>query len=119
MPIATIVERAYGAADLDAILTRLRKEIAAADYPHPIEQDLGELAAQGHLHPMRALDPHVEATIAKLPEHLSGSGSRLRSQHARATGIVATFGRHRRTSAKRAADPKDRQGARKKEPQAD
>jgi len=47
-----------------------------------------------HVQRMRALDPHVEATIAKLPEHLSGSGSRLRTQHARATEIVATFGRH-------------------------
>ena len=46
VPIATIVARAYGAADLDAILTRLRQEIAAADYPYPIDQDLGELAAQ-------------------------------------------------------------------------
>ena len=47
VPIATIVARAYGAADLDAILTRLRQEIAAADYPYPIDQDLDELAAQG------------------------------------------------------------------------
>ena len=47
VPIATIVERAYGAADLDAILTRLRQEIAAADYPYPIDQDLDELAAHG------------------------------------------------------------------------
>ena len=46
MPIATIVARAYGAAALDAILRRLRQEIAAADYPYPIDQDLGELAAQ-------------------------------------------------------------------------
>ena len=46
VPIATIVARAYGAADLDAILARLRQEIAAADYPYPIDQDLGELAAQ-------------------------------------------------------------------------
>ena len=47
VPIAAIVDRAYGAADLDAILTRLREEIAAADYPYPIDQDLDELAAQG------------------------------------------------------------------------
>ena len=47
VPIATIVERAYGAADLDAILARLRQEIAAADYPYPIDQHLDELAAQG------------------------------------------------------------------------
>jgi cardiolipin synthase C len=47
VPIATIVERAYGAADLDVILTRLREAIATADYPYPIDQDLNELAAQG------------------------------------------------------------------------
>ena len=47
VPIATIVERAYGAADLDAILTRLRDAIATADYPYPIDQDLNELAARG------------------------------------------------------------------------
>ncbi len=47
VPIAAIVDRAYGAADLDAILHRLREEIAAADYPYPIDQDLDELAARG------------------------------------------------------------------------
>ena len=47
MPIAAIVDRAYGAADLDAILVRLGEEIAAADYPYPIDQDLDELAARG------------------------------------------------------------------------
>jgi len=47
VPIAAIVDRAYGAADLNAILHRLREEIAAADYPYPIDQDLDELAAQG------------------------------------------------------------------------
>ena len=47
VPIAAIVDRAYGAADLDAILVRLREEIAAADYPYPIDQDLDELAARG------------------------------------------------------------------------
>ena len=47
VPIAAIVERTYGAADLDAILNRLREEIATADYPYPIDQDLDELAAQG------------------------------------------------------------------------
>ena len=47
VPIAAIVNRPYGAADLDAILARLRKEIAAADYPYPIDQDLDELAARG------------------------------------------------------------------------
>lgn len=46
-PIASIVERAYGAADLDAILMRLRQEIAIADYPYPIAQDLDALAVQG------------------------------------------------------------------------
>ena len=47
VPIATIVDRPYGAADLDAILTRLRQEIAAADYPYPIDQDLGGAGGPG------------------------------------------------------------------------
>jgi len=47
VPIAAIVDRAYGRADLDAILVRLHEAIAAADYPYPIDQDLEELAAQG------------------------------------------------------------------------
>ena len=47
VPIAAIADRAYGAADLDAILIRLCKEIAAADYPYPIDQDLDELASRG------------------------------------------------------------------------
>jgi putative cardiolipin synthase len=46
VPIATILGRTYDATDLDAILTRLRQEIAAADYPYPIDQDLDELAAR-------------------------------------------------------------------------
>ena len=47
VPIAAIVDRVYGATDLDAILIRLREAIAAADYPYPIDQDLEELAARG------------------------------------------------------------------------
>ena len=46
VPITAIVNRAYGATDLEAILNRLREAIAAADYPYPINQDLDELAAQ-------------------------------------------------------------------------
>ena len=46
MPIATIVDRVHGAADLDAIRIRLREEITAADYPYPIHHDLGELAVR-------------------------------------------------------------------------
>ena len=46
VPIAAIVDRAHGAADLDGIRVRLREAIAAADYPYPIDQDLDELAAQ-------------------------------------------------------------------------
>ena len=46
VPIAAIVDRAYGAADLNAILIRLREAIAAADYPYPIDQDLDGLAAR-------------------------------------------------------------------------
>jgi cardiolipin synthase C len=44
VPIATIVDRAHGAADLDTIRMRLRNEIAAADYPYPIHHDLRDLA---------------------------------------------------------------------------
>ena len=47
VPIAAIADRTYGAADLDAILIRLREAIAAADYPYPIDQDLDELAGPG------------------------------------------------------------------------
>ena len=47
VPIAAIVDRAHGAADLDAILIRLREAIASADYPYPIDQDLDELAVRG------------------------------------------------------------------------
>ena len=47
VPIAAIVDRAYGATDLDAILIRLREAIASADYPYPIDQDLDELAVRG------------------------------------------------------------------------
>ena len=36
----------HGDDAISAILARLRQEIAAADYPYPIDQDLGELAAQ-------------------------------------------------------------------------
>ena len=46
VPIATIVDRVHGAADLDAIRIRLREEITAADYPYPIHHDLGELAVR-------------------------------------------------------------------------
>ena len=46
VPIAAIVDRAHGAADLDSIRARLREAIAAADYPYPIDQDLDELGAQ-------------------------------------------------------------------------
>ena len=47
MPIGAIVDRPYGAADLEPIRARLGQEIAAADYPYPIDQDLDELAARG------------------------------------------------------------------------
>ena len=46
VPIATIVDRVHGAADLDAIRIRLREEITAADYPYPIHDELGELAVR-------------------------------------------------------------------------
>ena len=47
VPIKAIVDRAHDAADLDAMLVRLREEISVADYPYPIDQDLNELAIQG------------------------------------------------------------------------
>ena len=47
VPIAAIVDRTHDAADLDAIRIRVHEAIAAADYPYPIDQDLGQLAAQG------------------------------------------------------------------------
>jgi cardiolipin synthase C len=46
VPIAAIVHRNHGAADLEGIRIRLQEAIAAADYPYPIDQDLEELAAQ-------------------------------------------------------------------------
>ncbi len=46
VPIAAIVDRVHGAADLDGILVRLREAIAAADYPYPIDQDLDDFVAQ-------------------------------------------------------------------------
>jgi putative cardiolipin synthase len=47
VPIAAIVDRVYGAADLDDIRVRVREAIATADYPYPIDEDLDELAARG------------------------------------------------------------------------
>jgi cardiolipin synthase C len=46
VPISGIVNRIYGDADLDAILTRLQEAIAAGDYPYPIDQELTKLAAR-------------------------------------------------------------------------
>ena len=46
VPIGAIVDRTYGAVDLAGIRARLDQEIAAADYPYPIDQDLDELAAR-------------------------------------------------------------------------
>ena len=40
VPIAAVVDRAHGTADLEGILARLREAIAAADYPYPIDPDL-------------------------------------------------------------------------------
>ena len=45
VPIGAIVDRAYATPDLEAIRVRLQKEIAAADYPYPVDQDLDQLAA--------------------------------------------------------------------------
>ena len=47
VPIKAISDRAHDAADLEAMLVRLREEISVADYPYPIDQELNELAIQG------------------------------------------------------------------------
>src|SRR3954469_15644463 len=46
VPIAAIVDRVHGAADLHVTLVRLREAIAAADYPYPIDQDLDRLVSE-------------------------------------------------------------------------
>ena len=113
VPIAAIVERAYGAADLDAILTRLRQEIAAADYPYPIDQDLGELAAQGAELRDNLVWAHGRI-IADDPEAVArGQGGRRRGRVHPRTGRRAEGGAARRGAlfrpARRGAG--DRQGA--------
>ena len=47
VPIAALVDRTYDEADLDARLVQLRANIADADYPYPIDQDLETIARQG------------------------------------------------------------------------
>lgn len=85
VPIAAIVGRTRGDADLDAILTRLRREIAAADYPYPIDQDLREMTAAS----AALLDSLVWAhgqVISDDPEAVS---------HGRTTDDVVAFIRER------------------------
>ena len=48
VPIAALVERTYGPGDLDDILAKLRRTIAEAEYPYPIEQDLHEMSARAN-----------------------------------------------------------------------
>lgn len=47
-----------------------------------------------HLQRLQAMDAPIEDIIRRLPEHLSGTGPRLRAQHARVTEVIAAFGRH-------------------------
>ena len=44
VPIANLVDRTYGDADLEAIRCRLRREIAAARHPYPSDQNMEERA---------------------------------------------------------------------------
>jgi putative cardiolipin synthase len=46
VPISDIVDHTYGQADLDARVAKIRADIAAADYPYPIDQDLETVARQ-------------------------------------------------------------------------
>lgn len=46
VPIGALVDRVHGAADLKAIMARLHEEIAAADHPYPILQDIDALTAK-------------------------------------------------------------------------
>ena len=46
VPIGARVDRVHGASDLKAIMARLQEEIAAADYPYPIAQDIDALRAK-------------------------------------------------------------------------
>lgn len=47
VPIAALVDRTYGEADLEARVARIRADIAEADYPYPIDRDLEAVARQG------------------------------------------------------------------------
>jgi cardiolipin synthase C len=49
VPIAAIVDRAHGAADLDEILIRLHDAIAAADYPYRGRLPLSDRAGSGRV----------------------------------------------------------------------
>ena len=46
MPIAALVDRPYGEADLRAHLERIREVIAKGDYPHPLDEDVAALKSE-------------------------------------------------------------------------
>ena len=81
VPIAAIADRTYGAADLDAILICLCKEIAAADYPYPIDQDLDELASRG-------AELHDRPSVGARPHHRRRPGSHRPRRRERRRGRV-------------------------------
>ncbi len=43
VPISALVDRTYTEADLEATVAYLREQIAALDYPHPLDQDVESL----------------------------------------------------------------------------
>jgi len=46
VPISALVDRPYTEADLEATVAYLREQIAAVDYPHPLDQDVGTLVSE-------------------------------------------------------------------------
>ena len=46
VPIAALVDRPYGEADLRAHVQRVREAIAKGDYPHPLDQDVAALKSE-------------------------------------------------------------------------
>jgi len=46
VPIAALVDRPYGEADLSAHMQRIREAIAKQDYPHPLDQDVAALKSE-------------------------------------------------------------------------
>ena len=46
VPISALVDRTYTEADLEATVAHLREQITAADYPHPVDQDVQTLVSE-------------------------------------------------------------------------